>query len=254
MSMTVPSSRSATRTLSSALTKILTLLCAVEHIDNFDDTFTITQDITDYTFRNGCSVAGFELGSSVSVRDLLYGMILPSGADGALGTANYVAGSQENFAKLMNEKIDALGLSDTAHFDNVTGVYSDHNYCTVYDMAMILAAAVQNETALDVLSAHTWQASATNQDNPDGILLSNWFLRRIEDKDSGGTVIAGKTGYVQQSGSCAASYYVSNQGTHYICVTGNAYSPWRCIRDHVALYKNYTDTVDAVTEGTGTEG
>ena len=74
----------------------------------------------------------------------------------------------------------------------------------------------------------------------DGILLSNWFLRRIEDKDTGGEVVYGKTGYVDQSGSCAVSCGVGADGGMYVCVTANAYNKWKCINDHAALYKRFS--------------
>lgn len=77
-----------------SMTKILTLLVAAEHLTNLNDTFAITIDITDYCYVNDCSVVGFEVGERVSVRELLYGTILPSGADAALGLAAYVAGSR----------------------------------------------------------------------------------------------------------------------------------------------------------------
>ena len=75
---------------------------------------------------------------------------------------------------------------------------------------------------------------------PEGITISNWFLRRIEDKDTKGTVVCAKTGFVAQSGNCAASYEETDSGKHYICVTANAHSSWRCIYDHVAVYQEYT--------------
>ena len=99
------------------------LLVAAEHIENLDDTVTITIDITDYCYVNDCSVVGFALDEVVPVRELLYGTILPSGADAALALAKYVAGSQEAFVALMNEKLEELGLSDTAHFTNCVGLY-----------------------------------------------------------------------------------------------------------------------------------
>lgn len=222
-----------------SMTKILTVLVAAEQIKNLDDQVTITQEITDYIYQNDCSAVGFAVGETVPVRDLLYGTILPSGADAALGLANYVAGSQEAFVERMNQKVRELGLSDTAHFANVIGIYDEQNHCTVTDMAMILKAAVENDLAREVLSAHTYTTAKTEQ-HPDGIKISNWFLRRIEDKDSGGTVQCAKTGYVVQSGNCAASYMESASGRHYICVTGTAHSAWRCIYDHVAIYKDFT--------------
>ena len=222
-----------------SMTKILTLLVAAEHVTNLDDTFTMTIDITDYCYVNGCSVVGLGVGETVTVRELLYGTILPSGADAALGLATYVAGSQEAFVELMNEKLEELGLSETAHFTNCVGLYDPEHFCTVYDMAMILKAAMDNELCRQVLDARTYETAPTAE-HPDGQVLSNWFLRRIEDKDTGGLdVIAAKTGYVSQSGNCAASCAQAADGSRYICVTGNAYSSWRAIYDHAELYKTY---------------
>ena len=109
----------------------------------------------------------------------------------------------------MNEKLEQLGLSDTAHMTNCVGIYDEEHYCSVYDMAMILEAAIENDFCREVLSAHTYTTSKTQQ-HPDGIDLSNWFLRRIEDKDTGGEVVCGKTGFVNQSRNCAASYGVDH--------------------------------------------
>ena len=223
-----------------SMTKILTLLVAAEHVTDLDDTFTMTTDITDYTYTNDCSTVGFEDGETVPIRDLFYGTILPSGGDAALGLATYVAGSQEAFAELMNEKIAELGLADTAHFTNCIGIYDENHHCTVYDMAIMLEAAMENPFCREVLSTHTYTTSTTPE-HPEGITISNWFLRRIEDKDAGLTVVAGKTGYVVQSGNCAASYGETADGKGYICVTADAYSGWRCIYDHVAIYKAYAD-------------
>lgn len=223
-----------------SMTKILTVLVAAEHITNLDDTFTMTLDITDYAYVNDCSSVGFLDGETVPVRDLFYGTVLPSGGDAAVALATYVAGSQEAFVELMNAKLEELGLSETAHFTNCVGIYDKEHYCTVYDMAMILKAAVENDWCREVLSAHTYTTAATVE-HPEGITISNWFLRRIEDKDTGGEVICAKTGFVNQSGSCAASYAISDEGTPYICVTAQTYSSWRCIYDHVALYSLYAE-------------
>ncbi|WP_050008329.1 D-alanyl-D-alanine carboxypeptidase family protein [Butyrivibrio sp. WCE2006] len=221
-----------------SMTKILTVLVAAENVENLDDTFTITRDITDYSFSNECSIVGFEVGEVVTVRDLMYGTILPSGADAAIALATYVAGSHEAFVEMMNQKLDELGLSGSAHFTNCVGIYDENHYCTLTDMAMILKAAVENDLAREVLSAHTYTTSPTEQ-HPEGMIISNWFLRRIEDKDTHGTVMCAKTGFVNQSGCCAASYSVSNSGNHYICVSANAWSSWRCIYDQVAIYETY---------------
>ena len=229
------------RIVPASMTKVLTLLVAVEHMGNLDDTFQITGEILDYCFVNDCSGVGFEKGESVTVKDLLYGTVLPSGADAALGLAYYVAGSQEEFVTLMNQKLDELGLSETAHFTNCVGIYDADHYCTLYDLAVIMRAAIENPLCHEVLSAHTYTTSITEQ-HPEGLLISNWFLRRIEDKEWDGEVLCGKTGYVKESGNCAVSYGVSENGGKYICVTVNAYDRWKCISDHANLYKRFSES------------
>lgn len=221
-----------------SMTKILTVLVAAEHVTNLDDKFTITREITDFGYLNDCSSAGFAEDEEVTVRDLLYGTILPSGADAAVGLATYVAGSQEAFVDLMNEKLKELGLSETTHFTNCVGIYNDDHYSTAYDMAMIIEAAVDNPICREVMSAHTYKTSITEQ-HPEGIIISNWFLRRIEDKETGGEVLCAKTGYVVQSGNCAASYSENDKGQKIVCVTAGSTSSWRCIYDHVAIYSQF---------------
>ena len=240
--------RGAGEVLSPAsMTKVLTLLVAAEHLEeaDLDDTFPITIEITDYCFVNGCSVVGLDVGEAVPVRELLYGTILPSGADAALGLAFYVAGSHEAFVALMNEKLEELGLSDTAHFTNCVGLYDEAHKCTVSDMAVILEAAMDNDLCREVLGAHTYETAPTT-DHPDGQVLSNWFLRRIEDKDTGGITVTGaKTGYVAESGNCAASCGEGPDGRRYLCVTADAPSSWQAIADHAALYKAYCSEAEA---------
>ena len=225
-----------------SMTKVLTLLVAAEHLDpaDLDDTFTMTIDITDYCYVNDCSVVGLDVDETVPVRELLYGTILPSGADAALGLATYVAGSHEAFVVLMNEKLEELGIDGTAHFTNCVGLYDEDHHCTVTDMAVILRAAMENDLCREVLSAHTYETAPTPQ-HPEGQVLSNWFLRKIEDHDTEQTVraVGAKTGYVAQSGSCAASWGEDSSGNAYICVTADAGSSWQAIYDHAALYKTY---------------
>lgn len=227
-----------------SMTKVLTVLVAAEHIspDELNNTFTMTTEITDYAYVNDCSSVGFLDGEVVTLRDLFYGTVLPSGGDAAVGLATYVAGSHETFVDMMNAKLEELGLAETAHFTNCVGLYDEDHYCTVYDMAVIMKAAVQNEMCREFLSLHTYTTTATEQ-HPEGITISNWFLRKIEDKDTGGEVIWAKTGYVTESGSCAVSYATCADGNSYICVTTGAHSGWRCIYDHVEIYNRYVKDV-----------
>ena len=236
-----------TRINPASMTKVLTVLVAAEHVTDWSDTFEITPEITNYSYVHDCSAVGFSNNEVVTVEDLFYGTVLCSGGDAALGLATYVAGSQEAFVDMMNEKLKELGLADTAHFTNCVGLYDEDHYCTVYDIAMILEAAIDQPQCREVLSTKKYTTSSTPE-HPEGIQISNWFLRRIEDKDTGGEVICGKTGFVAQSGSCAVSYGKDAAGNEYICATVNAHSGWRCIYDHVELYKRFAKSADGVAD------
>ena len=227
-----------------SMTKILTLLVAVENIDpdRLDsDTYEIHQDITNYVYTHEMSQVGWNIGDTPTIRSLLYGTILPSGADAAIALAEYTAGSEEEFVELMNKKLEELGISDTAHFTNVVGAFDEDHYCTCLDMATILRAAIDNELCREVLSCRYYEVERSLDEDSEYIGISNWFLRRIEDKDTHGTVVCGKTGYTSEAGFCAASYQESDDGGHYICVTADAPGTWQCIYDHVELYETYTE-------------
>lgn len=228
------------RILPASMTKVLTLLVAAEHIpeEELDHTFTMTQEIVDYAYRNDCSSVGFVDGEKVPVRDLFYGTALHSGGDAAVGLAVYTAGSQEAFVEMMNQKLEEMGIAESTHFTNCVGLYDEAHYTTVYDMAIIMKAAMHNDLCREVLSAHIYTTKST-QEHPDGIEISNWFLRKIEDKDTGGEVLCAKTGYIVQSKNCAVSYGTFAGKTPYICVTAGSTSGWRCIYDHVEIYNRY---------------
>ena len=186
-----------------SMTKVLTLLVAAERITDWEQVFVMDRATADFCFRHDCSVVGYEVGEEVPARELLYGCILSSGADASLG------------------------------------LYDPEHRCTARDMALILGAAMENKVCREILTTKHYHTAAT-EFHPEGQDLSNWFLRRIEDKDCGNAeVLAAKTGYVAESGSCAVSYAQDAQGRGYLCVTGNAHSAWRAIYDHAALYTQY---------------
>lgn len=237
-----------TRISPASMTKVLTLLTAAEALGLngedwasnpvLDDTFTITIEITDYSFSNDCSCVGFEVGEKVTVRDLFYGTIVPSGADAAVGLACYVAGSHEAFVELMNKKAESLGLSESSHFTNCVGLYDENLYSTVYDIAVILKTAADNPFCRDVLSARAYNTSSTEQ-HPEGIVVTSRFLRTIDKMDIHGKMLCAKTGYVSQAKSCAASMAADMYGKEYICVTATSSNTPQCIEDHAELYRTW---------------
>ena len=220
-----------------SMTKVMTALVACEHITDLNEKFTVTLEDTDFAYVHDLSCAGFEAGETVPIKDILYGAIMPSGGECCHALERFVAGSEEEFIGMMNDKAAELGLSGT-HFTNSAGLFGDDHYTTLYDISMIMKAAVENDICREVLHEHLHVTTPTEQ-HPEGLELSNWFMRRIEDKYSKTEVMGAKTGYVVQSGNCAVSYTIGDDGTVYICATGNAHSAWRAIFDHVALYEKY---------------
>lgn len=221
-----------------SMTKVMTLLVACEHITDLNEKLEITQDIVDYVKKEGASNCGFKAGEQVTMQDLLYGLILPSGADAALALVRRIAGSEEQFVTLMNQKAQQLGISATTHFTNCTGLYNDNHYSTAEDMAIIMRAASQNSVAATILTTRSYTTQANNK-RSTGLSFSNLFLKRIDTQTTGGQVNFAKTGYVAKAGNCAVSYFTAASGRHYICVTGKTSGAWNVVSAHAALYSQY---------------
>ena len=224
-----------------SMTKVMTVLVAAEHIENWDETFTMTQSIIDPLFLADASMAGFVHGEEVSMTELLYGAVLPSGAEATQALAIVTAGSEEAFAALMNEKAQALGLKDT-HFVDASGLHDENHYTTLSDMAIIMQAALDNPHCREVLTSVNHTSPATAQ-NPEGVAMTNRFLYRIRPQQSGNVDIqAAKTGYTAQAMNCCVSYGIMENGRAAICVTAHAWTGDYCIADHLALYGTYCGT------------
>lgn len=222
-----------------SMTKVMTLLVAVENLPDLEKKITITQDIVDYVKARGASNCSFVAGEQVRVKDLLYGVILPSGADAVLALAKEIAGSEAGFVALMNKKAQDLGLSSDCKFQNATGLYHSTHHMNVKDIGEIMAAAMRNSLAREVLSTENYQIPATNK-HGNGIKLTNLFVQRIKGQDTGGaSVTMAKTGFVRQSMFCAVSSGKGANGKNLLVVTGYSSSTWQCIKDHATLYKRF---------------
>lgn len=220
-----------------SMTKVMTLLLCAEKLSDKNKKLTITQDIVNYIQQRGASNCGFLVGEEVPVKDLLYGVILPSGADAVLALCKEVAGSEAAFVELMNKRAKEMGLSNQCHFQNATGLYHSTHHMTVKDMGQIMAVAMQNPTAREVLLTENYQISPTNK-HAQGLKFTNLFLQRIKTLDSGGAnVQMAKTGYVSQSKFCAVSSGKGKNGKNLLVVTGGSATTWQAVRDQAALYK-----------------
>lgn len=235
-----------TRIYPASMTKVMTLIVAVENIDNLDSTFTMTSAIIDPLCNDSATRAGFEPGEAVTAKDLMYGLILPSGADGAVGLAEMISGSEEEFVRLMNKKCEEMGLTNT-HFTNTSGLHSEEHYTTPVEMAMILQYAMENETCAEILSTYQYTTEVTEK-HPEGMLLtSTMFSRMYGNEVEGVEIKAGKTGYTQEAGHCLVSYAESS-GKKYIAVTAGAEGKWNVIYDDFKLYGEFCEGAAATDE------
>ncbi len=203
------------RIFPASMTKIMTLLVAVENMISLDDLATVTQATIDYCYLEGASVAGFSAKEVVTVEDLLYGTILPSGADATKTLAECIAGSEENFVKLMNKKAAELGLEGT-HFVNSSGLHDPKHYSTVHDIALLLKAALENDTCRKVLCKESYKAST-------GLNMTSIVHRRTASINSSDyDILGGKTGYTPEAGYCLATYmHTSQNNNEFILVTAD---------------------------------
>ena len=131
-----------------SITKVLTALVALEQ-GNMDDLVTISAYAVKLSSAN--AKIGVKEGEVYRLLDLMYGMLLPSGCDAAKAVAEQVGGSESGFAELMNEKAQELGMTHS-HFTNASGLHDDDMYTTARDLAILGAAAAQNDTLCEILT------------------------------------------------------------------------------------------------------
>lgn len=195
-----------------SLTKIMTTLVAIEHIPSLEDTVVLTPNVFYGLREANASVAEFKIGQKVTYLDLLYGAMLPSGADATRALAISLAGSEEDFVTWMNLKAEELGLIHT-HYVNTSGLDILNHYSTVKDVATVLKYALQNDTFKTIFTTKEYTTS-------DGTLHFKSTLLKMQEKYhiDISHIQGAKTGFTNKAGSCLASI-ASNHNVNYLLVT-----------------------------------
>lgn len=220
-----------------SITKVMTVLVALENIDSLNATYVMTQEI-----KNACAgaaVAGLSVGEKVTMQDLLYATMLPSGADAALCLANSIAGSEKNFVSLMNKKAKEIGMTQTI-FSNVTGLHSEMHFSTAYDLAILMTEALKNGKCKEIMSAIQYTTSATTQ-HPSGITVSSSFMSgAMPYQPSNFSIYAGKTGITGKAGYCLAAVSKSKKtGDEYVSIILKCADRESAFAQQKKLYNNY---------------
>lgn len=191
-------------------TKIMTCYLALKYGD-LDSFVTVSKNAADQP--SDASVCHVNEGDVVSLRDLLYGLMLASGNDAAIAIAEHISGSVDAFVELMNEEAIAMGASCT-HFDNPHGMPSPEHYTSVYDLYVIFKNALQDEQFVKIINTSSYKATITNIKGSARERIwdnSNRFMTGRTDKPQGFNVVGGKTGTTGEAGYCLVMLSTNSQ-------------------------------------------
>ena len=194
-----------------SLTKIMTTIIALENIENIKEKTTMPKDAL--IGLEGYVTTEIKPNDIITYEDLLYGIMLPSGADCANAIAIKVSGNIENFVELMNQKAKELNLTNT-HFSNPIGI-DDNNYSSVYDISILLKYALKNKEFYKIFT--TKEYTTTNNIKLESTLIEKSSPYNIDTS----LILGSKTGFTDEAGNCLASISKQN-GVNYLLVTAHA--------------------------------
>jgi serine-type D-Ala-D-Ala carboxypeptidase (penicillin-binding protein 5/6) len=223
-----------------SITKVMTALVALKYGD-LSDEITITKDCV--ITESGVSLCGIKPGDKLTLEQLLYGLLLPSGNDAGAAIATHIAGGKDKFADLMNEKAKRVGATGT-HFVNPHGLHDEDHYTTAYDLYLIFNEAMKYPEFRKIIGTAKYNASYSDK---DGKLVSvvwkdtNWFLSGERKMPEGLTVVGGKTGTTHAAGSCLIMESMDSSNDEYISIILKA-------ANHPDLYDNMTRLLCKIAE------
>lgn len=211
-----------------SMTKLMTLYVAVKYGD-LDEIVTFPEEA--HINQTGVQLCRFQTGDQMTLRDLLYAMILYSGNDAAKAVALHFSDTSEGkeptmtrFIAWMNEEAQNMGATST-HFQNPHGLDVDGHVSTVYDMYLILYHCIQNETIREFLETYSYEFDYKSADGTKKHSVwsnTNGYVSNIYQAPTGFTVFGGKTGVSNLAGYCLAVYSQDSSGNQYISVVMNA--------------------------------
>lgn len=203
-------------------TKIMTALIALEYAAKDNKTVTFTKDMV----AEGSSMY-LRIGDKVKLTDLAAGMMMASGNDAANAIALTISGSFEEFAELMNERADKIGMKNT-NFVTPSGLDDDNHYSTAFDMALLMAEAMNNQSFLSLSSASEKTVNFVYPEDKVSVYQNHNRLLKMYKSCTGG-----KTGFTKAAGRCLVTS-AEKDGIRLIAVTLNAPDDWN---DHISLYE-----------------
>ena len=204
-----------TRLPMASTTKIMTALCAIEN-GNLDSTV----EISDKAVGVEGSSMYLEKGERITLRNLLYGLMLNSGNDAAVAVAIHISGDVEKFVECMNRTAKKIGANNT-NFTNPHGLSDSNHYTTVYDMYLIFNEAAKYDQFNEIIHTHSYETvyyDSRGREKEVDISTTNMFLRGNYTAPNNMTVVGGKTGTTDMSGHCLMILAKDTSGNPYIGV------------------------------------
>ena len=190
-------------------TKIVTAITVIQNCSNLDEVITVHDKSIGV---EGTSIY-LRKGEQISVRDLLYGLMLRSGNDSAVALAYHVGGTEENFVNMMNELCTKIGTKNT-HFSNPHGLDEDCHYTTAYDLALVTSYALNNPIFAEIVKTKQHTIPATNISETRYLTNKNRLLNSLDG------CVGVKTGFTSRAGRCLVSAITRN-GITIVCVVLN---------------------------------
>ncbi len=211
-----------TKLYPASTTKVLTAYIVLKYAADLDETVTVSENAADQEADS--SVCGVKAGDRITMRDLLYGLMLRSGNDAAIAIAEHMSGSVEAFAELMNQEALNLGATQS-HFVNPNGLPDENHYTSVYDMYLLFNEAIKNEAFVQLISTKSYDTAYTDAEgNPVEHTWenTNQYLAGNQTAPEGFTVVGGKTGTTGDAGYCLVLYSYNAKGEPIISIVFKA--------------------------------
>ncbi len=181
-------------------TKILTAYIALQMADLENDVVPVSQNAIDLVPPDYAKVP-LSAGEEVPMRDLIPAMLVRSGNEAANAIGEYLGGSIENFAEMMNRTAEMIGCSQDTHFANPSGLHDENHYTTARDMALIARTAMEDARFAEMVSTHTYDMPATNM-HPARQLVGSTDILNPESSSYYRRATGIKTGYTDAAGYC----------------------------------------------------
>lgn len=221
-----------------SITKVMTALIAIEE-GNLSDTVTVTGDAV--ITEAGASLCGIKPGDQITLEQLLYGLMMPSGNDAANAIAVHMSGSLDAFVQRMNERAKELGATQT-HFMNPSGLSDENHYTTAYDLYLIFNEALKLPLFREIIHTQSYTAQYTDASGAPVSQtwnVGNWYQKGDTETPDGLTVLGGKTGTTKAAGYCLIMAVDDSSGGEYISVVLKSDS-------RPALYENMTNIITKI--------